>query len=257
MKPSRAWMYVVPTCVAFQPCSICVDKLGVSIKPLAPATTTSPECGRMTDLLNFPSSSIVDVAEGLQFSAQLSEAQPALGPVGLFRRALPFARALFSARCDSNVQLQQTVAEPPVAHTVRMRVRPALAGTACMQEQQKQQQQQQQQKQQQQQPICIWLCFSHPIEAQAFVAKVTAYKKHAVAITLLTYIKTLAVLLEREDGRGYTAQMPDCSSSGAGHAHAPSEPAASEAPSLPAPPLPRRPSNLPPPSLLPRIINNE
>merc|ERR1711920_907863 len=109
----------------------------------------------------------------------------------MLRRVLPFARALFAARCSSTAQLQPSVAEPPFAHTVRMRVRPALAGRACMQ--------------QQQQPICIWLCFSELEQAHLFVSKVMAYKRYHVATILLTHIKTFAELMEREEQRDQSA----------------------------------------------------
>jgi len=265
----QAWIYVAPACSMFHRCSVCVDKLGASIGPL----DLNSEVGRMTESLHWPVSAVVDVVHDATFEipAAASHKPPtsgaATGLAGVLRRAMPFARACFrgSGGTDSQEAMDAVATPsasstaPPYPHILRVRIRPALAGRAFCRRQEGEP------ASQQQQPICIWLCFSQQAEAESFAAKVMAYKKHHVAITLLTYIKTLAVFLEREDVSDSSSQLGSSLAelpSGQGQPHRlqnEKQPYIwpGDAQALPEPPLPRRPSNIPPPSLLPRILAND
>lgn len=120
----EVWLRFPPSCSSFQRCSLCLDKLGLSLKPFAipPESTggSSPKPGgggspMATEALNFPVSSVTEVVEQATFqlssaggSLQASSAPPTAesSPKGVttgngtftttVRRAVPFVRAIFA-----------------------------------------------------------------------------------------------------------------------------------------------------------------
>jgi len=271
----QVWVYVSPTFTSFQRSFLCVDKLGLTITPLIPATAlpaggrtgtrpvmdggTVKDIALVTDSWNFPVSSVVDVAEESQFKLAVGDTedqsastpppvdQKRQGFVGPRRAALPFARARQRGPQESTNDTDATPIAPPHPHLVGMRVKGALAGRVNAGEKTPVHLRLNSQPPP---PVPIVLSFLEKGEATGFVTKMLAYKKYHLSLALSTYLNTVTAISQRQCERRGSRHTEDGVVAKRMQGQA-------SVPSVEPPPLPPRPGDLPPANRLPRMVTND
>ncbi|CAK9010515.1 unnamed protein product [Durusdinium trenchii] len=127
----HAWLHLPPVCPIYHRCLVCVDKLGLSLRPLALGKSSKYKAAELhasglkvlhTESLSFPLSSILDVEEASEISMLpqgLDGAQPSdlaipdrtqhlsQNGVGGRRHYLPLARFVFSRRSSRSATATQ------------------------------------------------------------------------------------------------------------------------------------------------------
>lgn len=268
----QVWVYISRTFSTFQRCAISVDKLGLTVRPLVIAAKL-PENGRkgakavqngsddpqefvlMTETMNFPVSSVVDVVEDPDFNAAAAaetipppapppEAQrPGGGPPR--KATMPFARALGHA--DGDEKSARSRLAPPHPHLVGVRIKGALAGRGPGQEKAPVQMRL---RAQPPPPVTMVISFSLKDEAVQVISKMLAFKKYHLSVALAAHLNTYNAVSQREAQRQGHRLIEEGPLSKRMQSQ-------EEASLVEPPPLPPRPSDLPPPSRLPRMVTND
>jgi len=261
----KVWIYMPPTCNGFQRSTLCVDKLGLTIRPVVAAdklpetsrrgaVLTSEEAVLMTEALNFPISSVVDVVEETDFAPATASARPQPSTstldhkrnnAGSSRRCvMPFARALFAHSSTGDSSGGPPI--PPHPHLVGVRVKGALAGRHHAERTPAHL------RLHAQPPPPVVLVLSFPVKEEAllFISQMLAYKKYHLSVALSTYINSFTAVSTRESQRRghHLMEENDCM-------HRMQQQVT--APSVEPPPLPPRPADLQPPNRLPRMVTND
>ncbi|CAJ1403880.1 unnamed protein product [Effrenium voratum] len=118
---ATCWLLLPPVCPTFHRCSVCVDKLGLSVQPLSSSRSGPKQIP--TESLSFPLSAILEVDE---VPAPLpSPGGSAEAPRGVLRRLAPLARCAFR---------RPQPQPPPGARFVELSVSAGVAGKAAGQE---------------------------------------------------------------------------------------------------------------------------
>eukprot|EP00747_Dinoflagellata_sp_TGD_P097120 gnl/TRDRNA2_/TRDRNA2_167028_c0_seq3.p1 gnl/TRDRNA2_/TRDRNA2_167028_c0~~gnl/TRDRNA2_/TRDRNA2_167028_c0_seq3.p1 ORF type:complete len:787 (+),score=119.79 gnl/TRDRNA2_/TRDRNA2_167028_c0_seq3:64-2424(+) len=262
----EVWIFVTPTFHAFQRSALCLDKLGLTIRPLV-AASELPEDTRLrqgalptngsgavpplqggggsscsfdgeelpkdfvlvTETMNLPISSVLEVVEDNDFVFPLQPATPApasqdaasatpgaaaagrpqagkAAGKGGRRAAMPFARSLVvpreqpaSGTAGDGASTAPRQPKPPHPHLVKIRVKGALAGrAACGLEKAPPHMRLHAQPPP---PVVMCLCFSERGQALQLVARVLEYKKYQLSIALSAHITALTAVSEREAER--------------------------------------------------------
>ena len=141
----HGWLHLPPICPQYQRCVVCVDKLGLSLRPLGRSSKKSPaaELHRIsglkilhTESLNFPLSSILNVEEVTEIFPQPMETPEIQTWRNHFGRKhfLPLARLVFSRSKAGQGQKQKPCPEAAeqlpaaAAYFVNVKIRAGVTG---------------------------------------------------------------------------------------------------------------------------------
>ena len=142
----HCWLHLPPICPQYQRCVVCVDKLGLSLRPLGRSKYPADELHRIsglkilhTESLNFPLSSILNVEEVAgQITEQVMEKQPAETQTWRThfgrKHFLPLARLVFSRSKAGQGQKQKPCPEAAdqlpaaAAYFVNVKIRAGITG---------------------------------------------------------------------------------------------------------------------------------
>mmetsp|Transcript_20609 Transcript_20609/g.57337 ORF Transcript_20609/g.57337 Transcript_20609/m.57337 type:complete len:986 (-) Transcript_20609:111-3068(-) len=269
LRLSRVWVLVQPPSFkAFQLSALCIDKLGLTLRPLV-AADRLPENGRrgaialaceggdveafalMTEILHFPTSAVMDVTEDAELKASSTESapRPATAGIGNSRsRAMPpFSRAMLPQAGVVGEAGQALSA--PTPHLVAVRVKGALAGRVAHGGERVPAHMRL--HAQPLPPITLYLCFAERADVHQFMSKMLAYKKYQLTLAVRAHVDSLAAISSRESmrrGRHLSEDDGPVARRMQGQV---------KGPSVEPPALPPRPSELPPASRLPRMVTNE
>jgi len=245
----EAWLFLEPACSRFQRCSICVDKLGLSLKPFG---GDEGKHRISTELLSFPHTSIIDVCEDLHFAPPVQGHAIKVEQGGASMAwwlSLPFARRIFFGSEATHAPT------PPHPHLVRIRIRAVLAGRT-MQLQTSAGQPPPWGRgpapmEPPRPPVSLWVCCTSKDQMSKITSRLTAFQRYGIALTLSSHVNTLTVCARRHEGDRRSRRSDE-------HPIAPRIASGDASPRLlEPPPWPRRPSNLPPPSRLPQMVSND
>eukprot|EP00927_Polykrikos_kofoidii_P022382 TRINITY_DN20916_c0_g1_i2.p1 TRINITY_DN20916_c0_g1~~TRINITY_DN20916_c0_g1_i2.p1 ORF type:complete len:560 (+),score=100.08 TRINITY_DN20916_c0_g1_i2:130-1680(+) len=285
----RAWVMVQPPSFrSFQLCSLCVDKLGLTVCPLV-AADNLPKASRkgaasviadevvgsllnyalMTEILNFPITSVLEVVEEMEFSQVASDAVEPRRVNGSNRRAVPpFTRALpaqdnIGTPCEEScggvgdgnnagsasgdTSSHGSLPLPPTPHLVVVRIKGALAGRAHGAERVPAQLRLHAEPPP---PILVFVCFAEHLEVLQFVERMQGYKNFHNSLGVRMYISSEAAMYTRDSVR--RAHRLGDDSAVAQRIQVCPTPAAVEPPLLPA-----RPPELLPANRLPQMVTND
>lgn len=289
---NKVWSLVQPPSFqSFQLSSMCVDKLGLTLRPLVAEGPLPEACQRGarklppadgggfaldTELLNFPLSAIMDLLEDVDYDAVVAEARASsrgspvtlgsLGASGLTKRRQPppFARASSKAAPPEEGADVALAAEGGGAEGEAEAVWPTPPSphVVCVRVKGalagkagagERVPAHMRLHAQAPPPIALFLAFPERADAKAFHAKVLAYKKYHLSIAVRTHVGSLAATARREALR----RSPGPGEPELGDVAKRISAYVSASPSLGPPPLPPRPATMPPAHRLPRMVTND